>query len=74
MSEEEEKKKERTKVSTPKLALPTDPDFAQSFNDLILTYAIEDNEIVKNSELYKAVGRLVKALYAMRKKAEGENK
>ncbi len=74
MSEEEKEKKERVKSTTPRLALPTDPDFAQSFNDLILAYAVEDNEVVKNTELYKAVGRLVKALYAMRKKAESENK
>ncbi|AFV51245.1 hypothetical protein D878_gp18 [Sulfolobales Mexican rudivirus 1] len=74
MSEEEEKKKERSKTVTPKLTLPSDPDFAQAFNDLILAFAVEDNEAVKNTELYKAVSRLVKALYAMRKKSEQENK
>ncbi len=70
MSAEEKERKEKTKVNIPKSALPSDPDFAQAFNDLILAYAVEDNEIVKNSELYKAASRLIKALYAMRKKTE----
>ncbi len=74
MSAEEDKKKEKIKTNIPKVALPTDPDFAQSFNDLILAYAVEDNEVVKSSELYKATSRLIKALYNMRKKSESENK
>ncbi len=74
MSSEEDKKKEKIKVSIPKSALPSDPDFAQAFNDLILAYAVEDNDVVKNSELYKAASKLIRALYAMRKKTESESK
>jgi len=67
-TENESTRKRMKTIST----LP--PEFGEAVNDLILSVATEENEIVKQSDVYKSAQKLIKILKQIRFAVEQSKK
>ncbi len=57
-----------------KVAPGLPPEFGEAINDLILAVATEENEIVKQSDVYKSAQKLIKILKQIRFAVEQNKK
>jgi len=71
-SEKENEKKSRSSSSRVMSGLP--PEFGEAINDIILSVATEENEIVKQSDVYRSAQKLIRVLKQIRFSVENAKK
>jgi len=74
MSEPEKDVEKKSRSSSSRVMSGLPPEFGEAINDIILSVATEENEVVKQSDVYRSAQKLIKILKQIRFTAENAKK